>query len=185
MSSDVVIRVAEGCAPEYSLLWDSVWDPSRGVADWAIAGPSDANNIGGLAANAIIDTAVTLCLFTDKRVDENHPLYFLCDGDPGGWWGDGIDVREDLHEGPLGSLLWLLGRAPMTIAGMPASQWAILLASEALQTLQDQGVCVRIDVTATQDAIAGMIKLFVKLYGRDGKVIYDRQFDILWNQVAR
>jgi phage gp46-like protein len=115
-------------------------------------------------------------------VDQTHPLYFLCDGDPRGWWGDGITIDAD--DEPLGSLLWLLERAPMTIAGLPASQWAILFASEALQTLKDQGVCARIDVTATQDNVAGMIKLLVKLYARDGTVIFDHQFDLLWSQVA-
>ncbi|WP_316215051.1 phage GP46 family protein [Bradyrhizobium sp. SZCCHNR2035] len=185
MANDVVIRTAEGCAADSNALWDSIWDPARGVADWAMAEPDETSNHGGLSAKAAIDTAVTLLLFTDKRIDPDHPLYFLADGDARGWWGDGIDVRADLDEGPLGSHLWLLERAPLTILGLPASQWAEQFALEALATLRDQGVCVRIDAQATTNEIEGRIELAVALYGRDGQLAYDRQFDVLWSQVAR
>ena len=185
MANDVVIRVAEGCATETNVLWDSVWDANLGFADWAIADPDEANNRGGLRAKAAIETAVILALFTDRRVDPDHPLAWLADGDVRGYFGDGIDVREDLHEGPLGSLLWLLERAPMTINGVSAATWAEQFANEALATLLDQGVCVRIDVAATAIEIEGRIELSVALYGRDGARVFDRKFDVLWKQVAR
>ncbi|WP_316191604.1 MULTISPECIES: phage GP46 family protein [unclassified Bradyrhizobium] len=180
-----MIRAAEGCAEEYNVLWDSVWDSALGVADWALADPDEVHNRGGLRSKAAIETAVVLLLFTDKRIEPDHPLYFLADGDPRGWWGDGIDVRDDLNEGPLGSHLWLLQRAPLTILGLPAAQWAEQFATEALATLRDQGVAVRIDVQATQDEREGRLDLTVALYGRDGERVYDRKFDVLWNQVAR
>jgi phage gp46-like protein len=185
MANDVVIRVAEGCADDFNVLWDSVWDPARGVADWALADNDEAANRGGLRAKAAITTAVVLALFTDKRVDPDHPLYFLADGDARGWWGDGVDVRDDLNEGPLGSHLWLLERAPLTILGLPATQWAEQFALEALATLKEQGVCVRIDAQAVMNEIEGRLELQVGLYGRDGSVVFDRKFDVLWNQVAR
>jgi hypothetical protein len=40
-------------------------------------------------------------------------------------------------------------------------------------------------VSAVANEIAGRLELSVALYGRDGAVIYDRKFDVLWNQVAR
>lgn len=182
--ADVVIRAAEGCAADSNVLWDSVWDASRGFADWALADPDEAQNRGGLRAKAGIATAVVLALFTDKRIDPDHPLYFLADGDARGWWGDGIDVREDLGEGPLGSHLWLLERAPLTILGLPATQWAEQFALEALATLRDQGVCVRIEAQATMNEIESRLELAVALYGRDGSVVFDRKFDVLWKQVS-
>jgi hypothetical protein len=98
MGNRRVIRAAEGCAAESSVLWDSVWDAQRGQADWALAGPNEPGNAGGLRALQAIETAVVLCLFTDRRIDPEHPCYYLADGDVRGWWGDGIDVRADLNE---------------------------------------------------------------------------------------
>lgn len=185
MANDVVIRAAEGCATDANVLWDSVWDTAQGLADWAPADFDETMNRGGLRAKAAIETAVILALFTDRRVDLDHPLAWLADGDVRGYFGDGIDVRDDLNEGPLGSLLWLLERAPMTINGVPAATWAEQFAHEALATLITQGVCVRIDIAATSNEIEGRIELSVALYGRDGARVYDRNFDVLWNQVAR
>ncbi|WP_316234961.1 MULTISPECIES: phage GP46 family protein [unclassified Bradyrhizobium] len=181
MANDVVIRAAEGCAAETNLLWDSVWDARRGVADWALAGADEPNNRGGLRAQSPIETAVILALFTDKRIEPDHPLFFLADGDARGYWGDGIALDDD-HPG---SWLWLLERAPLTILGLPASQWAEQFALEALAPLKDQGVCVRIDVTATQYPIDGRLELAAALYGRDGALVYNRKFDVLWNKAAR
>lgn len=185
MGNGVTIRAAEGCADETSVLWDSVWDAAQGFADWAPADPDEAGNRGGLRAKAAIETAVILCLFTDKRVLPDHPLYYLADGDVRGYWGDAIDVRADLGETELGSLLWLLERAPLTIKGVPATRWAEQFANESLKTLLDQGVCARIDTAATANAAEGRLDLAVALYGRDGAKIYDRKFDVLWNRVPR
>lgn len=185
MGNGVVIRVADGCADETSVLWDSVWDAERGFADWALAGADEPQNRGGLRSKAALETAVILCLFTDRRIDETHPLFFLADGDRRGYFGDGIDVRTDLGEGPLGSYLWLLERAPLTIRGLSAARWAEQFATLALQCLIDQGVAVRIDIAATVNELQGRIELTVDLYGRDGARVYNRNFDVLWNQVAR
>lgn len=183
MPDGVIIRVAEGCDGDPSLLWDSVWDAERGFADWALADPDEAANHGGLRAKAAIDTAVVLCLFTDKRITADHPLWYLADGDQRGYWGDGIDVRDDLNEGPLGSYLWLLARAPMTINGADVGVWAEQFANEALQTLLDQGVCARIVVSASVDVQDGILLLTVQLFASDGSKTYDKTFDVLWQQV--
>lgn len=185
MPDGVVIRVAEGCADnEPQLLWDSVWNAERGFADWALAGADETSNRGGLRAKAAIETAAVLCLFTDKRITPDHPLAFLADGDLRGYWGDGIDVAEDQHEGPLGSYLWLLRRVPMTIRGQSVGAWAQQFANEALQTLLDQGVCARIDVSSTVDVPGGKLFLTVQLFAADGSKIYDAQFEVLWQQVG-
>ena len=122
--TDVLIRENEGCDPDPHLLWDSRWSPADGVADWRLAGIDETLNRGGLAAKAGLETAAILCLFTDRRVPPTHPLAYLADGDPRGWWGDGVDVRTDLGEAPLGSFLWLLERAPLTVQGQPVTRWA-------------------------------------------------------------
>lgn len=182
--SDLVIRVAEGCDLDPFLLWDSVWDARRGFADWALAGADEPLNRGGLAAKAALATAVTLCLFTDKRIDDTHPLYWLADGNPRGWWGDGVDVRDDLGETPLGSHLWLLARAPLTINGVSAARWAEQLALEALAPLKSQGAVVRIEAAAIANERKNRLELTVSLYGRDGANVYDGKFDLIWQQVA-
>lgn len=174
---DILIRTDEACQPDPFLLWDTI--ASGGAFDWALAG-TVAGNAGGLAAAAALDTAVTLALFTDKRLPDAHPLgYLLAGGDRRGWWGDGVDVRTDLGEAELGSLLWLLKRAPLTAQ---IAMWARTLALDALAPLQQQGAVVRIDATATIMR-RDMLALQVTMYGRDGSKAYDRKFDLLWTQL--
>lgn len=183
--SALSLRAAEGCDPDYSLLWDSEWDTAKGRADWVMADADEPHNRGGLRAKHMLDTAVIVSLFTDKRIDPGHPLYWLADGDPRGWWGDSVDVRDDLREVSLGSHLWLLERAPLRINGVPAAEWARIFALEALQPLLDQGVVVRIDAQARQSELKNRLELEVQLYGRAGELRYERKFDLVWNQVAR
>ena len=44
---------------------------------------------------------------------------------------------------------------------------------------------MRIEAEATANEIQNRLELVVRLYGRDGAKVYDRKFDVLWNQVAR
>lgn len=175
----ILIRADEACRPDPFLLWDTAMDPVAGVGDWALAGNAP-QNAGGLTAAAALDTAVTLALFTDARMPDAHPLAYLVTGDPRGWWGDGVDVRADLGETQLGSLLWVLKRAPLT---PDIAMWARNLALAALAPLQGQAAVVRIDATAV---IAGRntLVLTVTLYGRDGSKVYDRKFDLIWQQLT-
>lgn len=177
---DIVIRSAEGCAADPFLLWDSHWFPEAGAADWRLAAADETLNRGGLAAKAALSTAVALALFTDKRVAKNHPLAWLADGDPRGYWGDAVDVRADLGETDLGSLLWLLERAPLDDK---TARWAQQLAIEALAPLQAQGAVARIDAQAVAKPIDGRVELTVQLYGRDGSNVYARKFDLIWQQL--
>ena len=182
--ADITIREAR-CADDAYLLPDTIWQPDLGFGDWQRAEPDETLNAGGLRAKDGIHTAVLLALFTDRRVPPTHPCFFLADGNPGGWWGDGVDVRDDLGERALGSYLWLLERAPMTIAGTPVEMWARQFALEALAPLQQQGAVARIEVEATANVLAGRLELLVRLFGRDGLVAYQNRFETLWKQVAR
>jgi phage gp46-like protein len=177
---DVLIRANEACQPDPFLLWDTIFDSVTGIADHALAGNAPLN-CGGLAAGNALQTAVTLCLFTDAQLPANHPLAALvADGDFRGWWGDDIDVRTDLGETVLGSFLWVLKRAPLTPR---IAQWAQTFALSALAPLQAQGAVVRIDVTSTIIA-RDTLRLDVKMYGRDGSKVYDRAFDLIWAQLG-
>jgi phage gp46-like protein len=184
---DLLVRAQEGCAPDPFLLWDSVHksieDGTDFVCDWALAGPAATLNAGGLQATAALGTAVYLLLFTDVYCPPDHPLYFLVGGDNRGWWGDGIDLRADLGEQPLGSLLWLLERAPLVCAGVPTATWAQLLASAALAPLSAQGVVAAIDMQASANIAMERIELSVQLYGRDGAVAYSGKYNVIWRQI--
>lgn len=179
------LRKSEGCAPDPFLNWDSIWSPGATAADWRLADADEAQNVGGLRAKDALHTAVVLALFTDRRVEADHPLFWLADGDPQGWWGDSVDVDAAAQETALGSLLWLLARSPMTIAGQSVADWAKHFAEEALAPLLAQGACVRIEVLAEAIEAAGRLYLTVRLYGRDGSNVYDRKFDLVWQQVGR
>jgi len=175
------VRISEGSDPQPQLLIDSVWNPELGFADWAVAGADEPLNRGGLRAKAALQTAVVLALFTDKRCPDDHPLRrYVGDNDPGGWWGDGVDVRADLFEDELGSLLWTLQRAVLT---EDTRRWVERLAEEALAPLIRQGAVVRIDVQAIARPAVNRLDLHVQMYGRDGARKYEHRFEDIWRQV--
>ncbi|MCT8970577.1 phage GP46 family protein [Microbaculum marinisediminis] len=189
--TDIIVRSTEGCDPQPDLLWDSLWNPDLGVADWAIAGDDEALNRGGLRATAALHTAVILCLFTDRRLpdDMEHPDA-VGDSWPGGaafvdrrgWHGDTYDVRDDLGEGEMGSLLWTLERGTLDDA---SARRAEAFASEALQTLVEQGAVARIEAVATALPIAGRLELIIHLFSHDGAKVYDQRFADIWTQTIR
>jgi phage gp46-like protein len=194
--SDLLIRAQEGCEPDPFLLWDSVHksieDGTDFVCDWAIAGPgANTLNVGGLQAVAALGTAVYLLLFTDVYCPPDHPLAYLAAGDRRGWWGDGIDVRTDLDEQPLGSLLYLLDRAPMVAAGIPIEQWAKTFATDALAPLLAQGVVASIDVETWADDEDDRVYAAIALYGSDGSVLFavdsrvTAAFALVWRQLVK
>lgn len=178
--ASVRIRINEGEDRQPILLWDSVWSPAEGMADWAIADADELQNRGGLRSKAALHTAVIISLFTDRRMPDDHPLRYLVeDGDQRGWWGDAVDVRADLFETEMGSLLWIFERAPLTER---IRKWVETLALEALQPLIRQGAAVRIDATAVAHFALNRVDLAVQIYARDGSRIYDSKFEDIWRQ---
>jgi phage gp46-like protein len=175
------LRINEGGDALPIQLWDSVWNPLEGQADWALAEPDESQNRGGLRAKAALHTAVTLALFTDLRCPDDHPLAYLADGDRRGWWGDGVDIRSDLGETPLGSLLWLLERAPLT--SEIVQRWAPTLVQDALAPLLAQGAVTRMEIGTAANELRSRLEITVRLYGRDGSRIYDERFAVIWNQL--
>jgi phage gp46-like protein len=180
--AEVRVRIGEGEKPQPNLLWDSVWSPPEGAADWAIAGADEPLNRGGLRSKAALSTAIVLALFTDRRIPDQHPLRkYVTSSDPRGWWGNDIDVRADLGEEELGSLLWVFARAVLT---EQIRLEVIACAQEALQCLINQGAAVRIDVQAQIEPALNRCDLFVQVYGRDGSKIHDVRFNDIWQQTV-
>ncbi len=187
---DVRIREAEGCGGNPYLVWDTVWVGDglnvEQEGDWTLAGADEPDNRGGLTAKAGIASAAILCLFTDRRCPDDHPLRYLAEDpntgfDPRGWWGDAVEVDGTAGEGELGSLLWLLERAPAT---EEMRRWAEELAYEALEPLLRQQVVARILCAAILNEVRGRIELEVALIGRDGSTVYARRFEDLWRQLG-
>lgn len=176
------VRIDEGSSPQPILLWDSIWSPWKGQADWGLAGPTETQNQGGLQAQGALGTAVILSLFTDKRIATNHPLFYLVeDGDPRGWFGDGVDIDAAAGETDMGSLLWVFARATLTD---DIIRWVEAIALDALAPLIFQGVATKIDATATANKAANRCDLLIKIYGQDGSQVYSQQFADIWQQAV-
>jgi len=176
------VRIGEADRPQPQLLWDTRWYRDRGAGDWALADASEKQNVGGLSAQSALHTAIILALFTDRRIPDDHPLRKLVEGDPRGWWGNDIDVRSDMGEVELGSLLWVFERSYLN---EDIRLQCEAIAQEALQCLIDQGAAVRIDVQAFTEQAFNRLDLAVQVYARDGLQIYSRRFDDVWAQVAQ
>ncbi|WP_292537046.1 phage GP46 family protein [Mesorhizobium sp.] len=153
---------------------DTLWDGTSG--DWALAG-DDKVNAGGLRAKAALATAVLLCLMTDARVE---PDELPAEEQNRGWPGDSFDLRTDLGETAIGSKLWLLRRSTASDAtALRAEDYA----RAALQTLVDQGAVSFVEVTGTALPAERRIDLKILLKDRDGAVVFDRRFGVLWEQL--
>ena len=111
------------------------WSSALASGDWSIAS-------GGIASSQTgsddLKTAVLVSLFTD-RVAPAGWTPPANDPDPRGWWGD---TYED---NPIGSRLWMLGRAKKTDATALLQQ-AKGYCSEALQWLFDDGIATSVAV---------------------------------------
>jgi phage gp46-like protein len=177
----ITITPDPNCADTGLFAWDSVWSNDLGAADWAKAGPGIAEswNRGGLRATHALETFVILALFTDKRCPEDHPLAKYADGDLRGYWADGLARANG--EPDLGSLLWLLER---TIVSEENRRWAEIFAYDALTPALTSGLAAKISTSAGILSMQNGIMLSVALYARDGNSIYERQFDLVWQQIG-
>jgi phage gp46-like protein len=166
----VAITIIDETVLAPNLLWDTVWDGF--IGDWAPASPNEPSNNGGLRARAPLQTAVLLCLMSDRRAGPND---FIPDGsgDPRGWPGDGIDPSI----APLGSRLWQLRRRELTAE---IADLAAIYAREALQTLVDQGAAASVEASANAVLDAGRLELSVSLFRQDGALAAAMNFWVLW-----
>jgi len=177
---DITIS-ASACSEDVYLLWDTVWDRQTQQGLWALAEPDEINNIGGFRSKSAIETAIIIALFTDRACPPDHPLFKFVDGDPRGWWGDGILFDDE--DGPMGSLLWLLERSVTQATGIDMAAWAQTFALEALAFLITQKVVARVTASATVHPARHGLVLDIAAYGQAGSVSYSATFDILWQQV--
>lgn len=178
MTIEIRIRQDEGNDAALPMAWDSVWitnpnGSAGGHADWAIADPEvEENNVGGFQALRPVETAIIICLFTDRR----RPDWLKGDDDSAerrGWHGDTYDIETEEGEGPLGSLLWTLERAALT---QDTQDKARAYAEEALETLILQGVVASFEIETEVDQINNRLSLGVKAYGPDGEQTYASTF---------
>lgn len=171
MADEVTVRdVADLKA---SPSWDSIWpaDFDAGLADcadWAVAGEEETWNRGGLQAIDPVATAIIICLFTDARRPDGIEGEDDA-SDRRGWHGDSFDIDAAAGERPIGSLLWTLERASLTYE---TRRLAEHYAAEALQSLIDQGVLSRVEVSAEIETPAGRLVISIKAYGPDGQRLY-------------
>lgn len=169
-------RVLDEDDPPASPLWDTRWAsdidlPNFATGDWSVADPdAEEFNRGGFAATDPVTTAIILCLFTDRRRPDWLP------GDATrGWHGDEFDIDGASGERAMGSLLWTLERAQMTYE---TARLAEHYATEALQTLVDQGVLARVEVSAELDAGKGRLALDVRCFDPAEDPLTMRRFEI-------
>lgn len=151
-------------------LPDLIWNPLAFSADLALDPAT-----GDFVSQAAIETAVLMCLMTDRRVEP----YELPEGESNrGWPGDGFDLAPG--EPPLGSKLWLLRRRALE-PGIEVE--AEDYARAALDTLLAQQVAARVEVAATAERANNRLVLDVALFGRDGAQKYHNRFAVLWEQI--
>lgn len=147
-----------------------------GMADLVLNGLDHDDAPGDFRCETGLRTQVIICLLTDARADASE----LRTGDDNkGWIGDSFDLEG--AERPIGSKLWLLRRSAL-YDGIEVK--AELYARLALQTLIDQGACVRVEVIATADRTRNMLVLDIALYGRSGTQVFIEKFELLWRQDA-
>lgn len=161
------------------LPFDIVWEGARG--DFAIEDDPARQGAGGFRQRAPIASAVIMLLFSDARCAVAD-LKLGLGGDRRGWPGDGFDVRTDLGEAPLGSLLWLRRRSTLVDA-TPAQIAADALA--ALQPLVTQRAAAEVKASARiLDKALGAVELDVEVIGRDGTQSYAGRFGPLWARIG-
>lgn len=126
----------------------SFWNVDAIHADWR-------TDFGALATGNDLQTAVIICLFTDRlaRRDDTY------DGsNRRGWWGD------TGSEEPMGSRLWLLHREKLTShVAIRAEEYA----SEALMWLKNDGVVSDILISA-QIVLPDRLNLIIRYLPPDG-----------------
>lgn len=128
---------------------------------------------GDLESDEGLETAVTISLFTDKRVtDEELPAL---QESKRGWWGD---MFPDVDRDQIGSKLWTLERSKRILETLRLAEDYI---REALKWMIEDGIASSVKVTAeflegeTSGKWAALVEI-TKPSGRQSK------FQVLWDK---
>jgi phage gp46-like protein len=173
----IIIRDNEGADRLFPVPWDTRWPvglESFG-GDWQLADNDvEFNNVGGFAATDQLRTAIILCLFTNRRRPDWQPG----DGstEVGGWVGDSFDLDVSNGERPMGSLLWLLRRAPLTAETMRQAE---AYCRDALQTLIDQRLVYNFDIATEMDQKQGAASITIRAFDVNGSTIFENAFPFI------
>ncbi|GJD58347.1 phage GP46 family protein [Methylobacterium dankookense] len=153
-----------------------------GVAFEAVTLDLLMSDAGDFDLRQELATAVTVALMTDARAADDDVL--PDNGmDRRGWWGD-LDAQQIWDGWPIGSKLWLFGRAKIT--GREAREGSLTarieaVIREALQPFQDRKIASSIDVLVTRTG-PERIEAQATLY-RKGQDAITLRFASLWDGV--
>ncbi|MGE0698357.1 MAG: phage GP46 family protein [Hyphomicrobiaceae bacterium] len=193
MSWKIRLRSSEACGEQPFLSPDlvlKVHAEAFAYFDFDLAGRREVKNRGGLRSTMALQTSVIIQLFADARARDDDRLPDDLDPNRRGWWGDGVARADEQGDTDLGSRLWLLQRE---LLNDEVAQRAKEYALEALQVLVDQGAVAvfEVDTEASHRSLGwghpetGVLAMAVRAYGRDGAVVYDERFEVLWEQLGR
>lgn len=113
--------------------------------------------MGDVAADDGLETAVLISLFSDARAEPDLIPASDRDGDYRGFWGD---ISGTLPDDSTGSLLWTIRRAKQLTSTLAAAQ---AYAKASLKWLIDDLIATRVDVVCTYPA-RGWIMIDVAIY---------------------
>jgi len=125
---------------------------------------------GDLIADKGLETAVTISLFTNRRVsDEELPDL---ETDKMGWWADStLDQDQD----QIGSRLWTLNRAKATSETLRRSEE---LCIEALAWMKDDGIADEIGIKSEYNKNNNLI-IGIEIVRPDEET---ERFSVLWDE---
>lgn len=144
------------------------FDGEKLVGDYALDGTL-------LAADGDLETAVILCLFTDRRAEPDDTLSDV-EPDKRGWFGDGVPVVEGDH---IGSKLWLLARRKQTTETL---NLAVEYCREALQWMIEDGVARAVEIEAEWVAM-GVLGLRIGIVRPNIEPLRFK-YDVVWRALA-
>lgn len=125
---------------------------------------------GDLASDDGLETAVTISLFTDRRVSEEELP--APQKDKKGWWGD---MFPDVEQDKIGSRLWLIGREKVT---QEVAKRAEDYCKEGLEWLIEDGVAASIAVVASYNSSKNLI-IQIEIVKPTGNKF---KFKVLWDK---
>lgn len=190
MGWKIRLRSGEGCNETQPFLSPDIviqnFDAGRPWFDHELAYPEETQNKLGLASRQALHTAIVIQLFTDRRIRPEMDHLDPFNPDPRGWWGDTVDVREDIGEQELGSHLWTLRRSILTneVVALAADY-----THEALQPIADQGAVAEFSVETEAQSLrtgqglaSSILAIGINGYSQRGTKIYEQHFDALWRE---